>query len=337
MSRQGSDESRGLIMKGRYFTFVVLAVGAAVASAAIAVRPAHALVAPSSQTFGFTDARQFFTVPAGVHQIHLTAWGGSGGSGGVRSGLYAVPGGLGAQVDLDAPVTPGDVLLIEVGQHGGFAFEENAGLGGSSSGGGEDGGPGGNINARGMRHTAGGGGGGGTRVRDASASSVPLVVAGGGGGGGGGGELAGYNGGQGGDAGSTGFRCDPTLGPGAYGSGLTGGAGGQCSDSSGPRGSSGSGEAVLSQAGTGGGGGGGLFGGDGGAAGGSSGGGGGGGGAGSSFWSGVTSNVVVTNGGPGDGGVIVSWTAAPVVGTAKTASFKCCDQQTFTVPAGVKQ
>jgi hypothetical protein len=329
---------------GRGIHVVLPAVVAALATAVIPVSAASAetagvaaaLVAPSSQLFGFTGGTQFFIVPAGVHQIHLTASGGGGGSGAERPGLYAAPGGLGALIDLDAPVNPGDSLVIQVGGQGGNASDQRAGREGSSGGSGENGGPGGNINDSGDG-TAGGGGGGGTTVVDAS-TGIRFLIAGGGGGGGGGGRFAGYNGGQGGDAGtSTPALCDPNVGPGAYGSGLTGGAGGQCSDSPyGRSGVSGTGETPGS-GGTGGGGGGGLVGGDGGAPGGSSGGGAGGGGAGTTFWSPVTSNVLVSNGGPSDGRVIVSWKADPS-GTPKSASFTdCCAQQTYTVPPGVTQ
>ena len=48
-----------------------------------AAAPARAasVTPPSSQRFAFVDSRQDFTVPAGVHQVHLSAWGGGGGSG----------------------------------------------------------------------------------------------------------------------------------------------------------------------------------------------------------------------------------------------------------------
>ena len=45
-------------------------------AAALAIAaPAHAasVTPPSSQRFTFVDARQDFTVPAGVHQVHLSA------------------------------------------------------------------------------------------------------------------------------------------------------------------------------------------------------------------------------------------------------------------------
>src|SRR5207249_352148 len=96
--------------------------------------------------------------------IHLTAWGGSGGNGGARPGLYAAPGGLGAEINLDAAVDPGETLLIQVGGRGEDAPGQSAGVGGVSAGG-ESGGPGGTVNTAGDG-TAGGGGGAGTVVVD---------------------------------------------------------------------------------------------------------------------------------------------------------------------------
>lgn len=304
----------------------------------------QALTQPESQSFGFSDTTQYFTVPSGVDQVHIDGWGGSGGNGGAGSGLYNAPGGLGADISLDAPVNPGDVLVVETGGEGGSAYgsgdngyNQNAGGGANSSGSAENGGPGGNINSS-LDAAAGGGGGGGTVVVDAY-SGVTFLNAGGGGGGGGGGDVAGYNGGAGGNAGSaTNGLCDPNVGPGFYGSGLTGGIGGQCSVAgTGVAGVSGSGEALLSGAGTGGGGGGGTIGGDGGASGGRSGGGGGGGGGGTSSWSTLASNVAVSDGAPGNGGVVISWYATPPAGVLQTESFSCCSTQYFDVPAYVTQ
>src|SRR3954451_21025562 len=151
-----------------------LAIAAAFAGA-FAPAAAHAASAPHSQLFGYATATQYFTVPAGVHQIHLTAWGGSGGSGGARAGPYAAPGGLGAQIDLDAPVRPGDVLAIDVGGRGGLGFNQTAGDGAASGGSARRGGAGGDVNSR-VDGTAGGGGGGATSVADTS--STTFLVAG---------------------------------------------------------------------------------------------------------------------------------------------------------------
>ncbi len=321
---------------------VALALAACALGTAIAAGTAGAtLVVPSTQGFGYTSTPQFFTVPAGVSKVHITAWGGSGGKGGGGNGLYSAPGGGGGYVSLDASVSPGDTLGIYVGGEGGsasgsssFGFEQTAGAGGGASGSNAAGGPGGNVNAP-EDSAAGGGGGGGTTVID---GSTVLLVAAGGGGGGGGGRYPGYNGGGGGNSGSkSDSQCDPHEGAGYFGNGLTGGAGGACSQpGTGAEGISGSGETPGSGAGTGGGGGGGLIGGDGGADGGSAGGAGGGGGAGTSYWS-STSNALVSNGSPGSGGVVVSWSSAPTGVTPESRTFRCCEAQQFIVPAGVTQ
>jgi Bacterial Ig-like domain (group 3) len=302
----------------------------------------------SSQSFAFDDTPQFFTVPTGVSQVHLVAWGGSGGNGGYSSGEQAAPGGLGAELNLDAPVGPGDTLVIEVGGQGDAATGgsdgspmQSAGAGGGSSGSGQNGGPGGNINFS-FDGSAGGGGGGGTVILDTTSGTTLLDAAGGGGGGGGpnGGDAGiGFDGGAGGSAGSpTNGDCTPTEGDGYNGSGPTGGSpGGLCSQSGvGPAGISGSGETPLSQNGTSGGGGGGAIGGTGGGNA-SFGSGGGGGAAGTSTWSAQDSDVQVSNAAPGNGGVTLSWTSTPAPGFLHMASFTCCSVQSFTVPAGVTQ
>src|SRR4051794_26248423 len=149
---------------------ILVAAAAALAIAA----PAHAasVTPPSSQRFTFVDARQDFTVPAGVHQVHISAYGGGGGTGGDESGLYAAPGGLGAHLDLDAAVNPGDTLFINVGAQGGNAAGRSPGVGGHASQSSQNGGPGGLLTSNGSTQgTAGGGGGGGTSVFDSANSN----------------------------------------------------------------------------------------------------------------------------------------------------------------------
>lgn len=236
-----------------------------------------ALAAPASaaaagQTFVYTGHPESYTVPAGVHYLHIQAGGGKGGSG--HSGGK---GGLGVQVDARyVPVKPGDTLRVVVGGDGGTA----AG-GGKLPNTGEGGYNGGGDGARG-----GGGGGGFTYIQESDGSH--LIVAGGGGGGGatanGGpqnppGTLDGQNGGgslgtpQGGGGGTLtaggfgGHNASPLVRDGKGGGRWGGGDGGNGLN---PKGSSG-----------GAGGGGGWFGGGGGA--GSETGSGGGGGAGSSY------------------------------------------------------
>jgi len=304
--------------------------------AMLLVPVASASAAPQSQTFGWNNtASQQFTVPANIHQLHLTAWGGSGGAGGSRSGIYQAPGGLGAKIDLDVAVVPGETLRLDVGGRGGFGFSQTPGDGATAGASARRGGTAGTVNNHDLDGTAGGGGGGATTVMNGVGTTL-LIAGGGGGGGGGGASVAGNNGGQGGDAGTAVSRgCDPGNGPGTYGNGAGGGAGGSCAVGNGPAGVGGSGEAPATGAGTGGGGGGGLSGGSGGSAGGVGGGGGGGGGAGTSFWSEGATNAVVTNGGPGFGGVVVSWDATPPAGVPHTKTLG--SGQNFVVPPGVSE
>jgi hypothetical protein len=249
------------------WTFWKLVVGALLGLLAI---PAAAVAA--GQTFVYTGHPESYSVPAGVHYVHIEAGGGKGGSGHTGG-----KGGLGIQIDAHyVPVKPGDTLRVVVGGDGG-----TAGGGGKLPNTGEGGYNGGADGARG-----GGGGGGFTYVQESDGSH--LIVAGGGGGGGAGanggpqnppGTLNGQNGGgslgtpQGGGGGTLtaggygGHNASPLVGDGKGGGRWGGGAGGNGLS---PKGSSG-----------GGGGGGGWFGGGGGA--GSETGSGGGGGAGSSY------------------------------------------------------
>ena len=152
-------------------------------------------------TFGFTDGEQEFTVPTGVFSIDVSAVGARGAS-------TSSQGGLGALVEGELSVTPGETLYVEVGGNGGL------GTGGFNGGGGAQ---------------AGGGGGGGAsdlRTSPLSAGLSPddrLIVAGGGGGSGAHGE---EGGGAGGAAGSAGESIAPNEGGGA-GTSEAGGTAGQ--------------------------------------------------------------------------------------------------------------
>jgi hypothetical protein len=165
-----------------------------------------------------------FTVPAGVTSLQVRAIGGSGGNAISGGGSVMQSGGQGRLVTATIPVTPGEVLWLEVGADG--------------------------RNGRGL---AGAGGGGATDVRTCSAAAAScasggttlqsrLLIAGGGGGAGGssaGGEGAdsdevGADGtgspGSGGDTGTTndgGQGGGGTSNPGATGTLGAGGAGGQ--------------------------------------------------------------------------------------------------------------
>ncbi|MBL7672480.1 MAG: prepilin-type N-terminal cleavage/methylation domain-containing protein [Bdellovibrionaceae bacterium] len=128
---------------------------------------------------------QTFTVPDGITSMRVRAWGGGGGGGynTSLSGSTSLQGGDGGGagfVDTTIPVTPGELLLIEVAS-GGKSF-----FGGTFGG------------AKAGDYGAGGGGGASSVVRGA----VRLVTAGGGGGGG-----SAYNGSlRGGWGGAGGFR-----------------------------------------------------------------------------------------------------------------------------------
>jgi len=263
-------------------------------------------VASSGKCTYTTTGEDTFTVPLGVTTIHVVAVGGEGrgdGSGQPGGGGFdsRSPGGYGATVTADIPVTAGNTLYVEVGGNG------DGGYGNGDQAGGSNGGAGGNGGRWG-----GGGGGGASDVRTSSAASglspdPRLVVAGGGGGGGDGyfalaGGIGGNAGGSGGGAGAGGpGGGDPTVptcgpcgcgysggvgGAGGIGGPAGGGGSGKCSGgggNSGSLGSGGTGGGADFDAGGGGGGGGGYYGGGGGGGGGFYAGAGGGGGAGSSF------------------------------------------------------
>ncbi|MCU0435071.1 MAG: T9SS type A sorting domain-containing protein [Bacteroidia bacterium] len=133
----------------------------------------------------FTGALQTYTVPCGVTNIIIDAYGAQGGNGAVGGNSSAGgAGGRGGYASGTLSVTPGQVLFITVG-----------GQGTAPSGGFNGGGNGGNQNS--------GGGGGATdvRVNSSNVADRVLVAGGGGGGGRGGCEQAIVNGGNGGNGG----------------------------------------------------------------------------------------------------------------------------------------
>jgi hypothetical protein len=201
-----------------------------------------ALAATQTRTFSYTGGEQSFTVPSGVHLLHVVAVGGHG-----AGGAAGTQGGAGASVTTDLPVTPGETLYVLVGGNG-----ANGGFNGGGAGG--------------AGESPGGAGGGASDVRtdpltaSGSLSSRLIVAAGGGGGGG-------WGGGSGGAAGAAGSN--------SFGSGIDGGqAGGQAvggnggsgayGGGAGTAGSFGAGGSGDNAAGAGGGGGGGYYGGGGG-------------------------------------------------------------------------
>jgi hypothetical protein len=239
--------------------------------------------AATTQTFTFTGSEQTFTVPAGVFSVHVLAIGGRGGKAGEV-------GGVGAEVQGDLSVKPGEILYVEVGGSGGSGGPLSPG---GFNGGGE----------------GAGGGGGASDVRTLPRSeglftdSRLLVAAGGGGSGTSGSEGAG----AGGAAGEAGGSIPNNEGGGAGGSssGGSGGSGGCVPGASGELGLGGAG-GNCEESIAGGGGGGGYYGGGSGGAGFSFGGGGGGGG------SSLTP--------PGGSSALASFAAAPEIQITYKAS-----------------
>lgn len=237
---------------GRAYRLLALACGASCWVGAAVVSTAHA----DTATF-VSPGEQTFTVPEGVSAVHVVAVGGRGGTG---DGDLS-PGGFGARATADLPVTPGQVLYIEVAGNGGngiFATGEitnsqTGGTAGINGGGAADGGAGG-----------GGGGGGASDIRSLPISSgaLPslasrLMTAAGGGG-------SGASQGAGGPAGADGGGSDG----GKAGTSTIGGAGGIGDRGIGSPGVLGIGGDGVNGGGTagGGGGGGGFYGGGGGGA-----------------------------------------------------------------------
>jgi len=115
-------------------------------------------------SFQYTGAAQTYTVPAGVTNIRVDAYGAAGGA-----SANGPAGGKGGRIQGTVPVTTGEVLNIYVG---------GAGPPYSSTGGGWNGGGNG-------QNSWGGGGGGAVDIRrGGTALSNRIIVAGGGGGGG---------------------------------------------------------------------------------------------------------------------------------------------------------
>jgi hypothetical protein len=96
------------------------------AIAAALLFPAPALAVTTSQTFS-QPGEAAFTVPQGVNQIHVDAFGAPGGG----TGTF---GGAGAEVQGDVAVTPGQTLYLEVGIGGGTANYFGGEAGGDGGG-----------------------------------------------------------------------------------------------------------------------------------------------------------------------------------------------------------
>ena len=132
-----------------------------------------------TQTFNYTGAAQNFTVPAGVTELTVDAYGGAGGNSATGTTPDGGLGGLGGRATATIPVIPGEALEVNVG--GGGAD----GTPGSSAGGFNGGG---DVSGCLGADNAGTGGGASDLRRDTDGAGgceldERLVVAGGGGGG----------------------------------------------------------------------------------------------------------------------------------------------------------
>ena len=147
----------------------------------------------ASQTFNFTGANQTWSVPAGVTEVTISAWGAEGGGATLSGNTDSGNGGKGGYSTGKLAVTPGQTLNVYVG---GFGASSTSGL---AAGGWNGGGSGYASSAA----EPGNGGGGASDVRLGGTSlSDRVVVAGGGGGGG---EDAGDSKGNGGGLTGTGY------------------------------------------------------------------------------------------------------------------------------------
>ncbi|HEY5193135.1 MAG TPA: choice-of-anchor D domain-containing protein [Solirubrobacteraceae bacterium] len=179
------------------------AMGALLAASALAATTSLAAT-PQTVTFPSTGAEQSFTVPAGVTSLHVRAIGAPGEEGFAESPVESpAPGGAGADVYGQLPVTAGETLYVEVAAPG--------------------------FNGGGFGGPGGGSGGGASDMRTISSASTGslesrLLVAAGGGGGGGTWDEA--SGGPGGDAGAPGIEGSSTEYGGCCGEGEQRTAGG---------------------------------------------------------------------------------------------------------------
>jgi len=241
---------------------MALAGGALLALVACApVKPPLKEPAPGhgSKTFSCTEGAQEWTVPDGVTEITIDAFGAQGGQ--AQDGTA---GGEGGEATATIPVTPGEVLQVNVGCQ---PATGNPAAGGFNGGGASG-------TASGAIGNGGGGGGGASDVRQSGSGLADRVVIAGGGGGGGGSSAPCTGGNGGGTTGDAGSPCQ--VGPfslqGGGGTQSAGGGGGDgggapFDGSAGTAGAGGKGGDISSSpAHSGGGGGGGLFGGGGGAA-----------------------------------------------------------------------
>jgi hypothetical protein len=195
----------------------------------VVVTFSSALPAPPPQTvvpFSYTGSNQSWTVPAGVTEITVKAWGAGGGGGGVGGWHEGFRGGAGGFTTARMSVTPGEVLTVMVGQGGEYRFPngQSANYGGGGG------------NASNSDNQYGASGGGRSAIRR---STTDIVTAGGGGGGGSRANSgpAGSNAGGagGGNDGERGYQNGNT--PSVGGSQIAGGAGASGANAAGVAGS----------------------------------------------------------------------------------------------------
>jgi hypothetical protein len=161
------------------------------------------------KTFTYTGGQQTWTVPAGVTEVAIEAWGAQGGPAACcNAGDETEDGGLGGYAVGTLKVTPGETLYVYVGGKG-----VKQGSGGFNGGG-----PG---------STWGAGGGGASDVRQGGTAVGNRVIIGGGGGGGNCGcPDHGTGGDGGGKNGSDGLNLNGGFTPGGGGSQNGGGTAG---------------------------------------------------------------------------------------------------------------
>lgn len=162
--------------------------------------------------FNYTGSVQYFTVPAGVFQVKIEAYGAQGGASEVCGSTIDDDGGLGGYAEGTIEVNPGDILQIFVG-----GKPLNPTIGQSAISGG--------FNGGGDAGQYGGAGGGASDVRIGTGTiNERVIVAGGGGGGNTGCPNHGTGGAGGGLLGNDGIGLS-SYSPGGGGTQVTGGAG----------------------------------------------------------------------------------------------------------------
>ncbi|HZV25778.1 MAG TPA: fibronectin type III domain-containing protein, partial [Acidothermaceae bacterium] len=178
---------------------VTASVALVVAAAGVVALPVAASAAPSTVTanYGYTGSTSTFTVPAGITAITVTLAGGEGGQGGADAAGPSPAGGYQGVVTGTMTVTPGQVLMIGVGQGGATGtshatgssdpaqYTNGAAVGGANPLGGYAGGNGG---VAGFQGSSGFGGGGGAAT--VIVTNAVSIIAGGAGGAGGSGQYA---------------------------------------------------------------------------------------------------------------------------------------------------